>query len=430
MSNESGHEFINLPEFSQDELNSLVEKAESDNYLFPNPAPYTATQDENGEVKKDYKTENLDVEITSHKHQANENLRDVDVVINQGPAIVGLEMQNENGKKLKGKKFIIEYDANGSALKTQPNLDIVQFDENTPPIAYIEYVGADGVRMILPMNGDKIKALQAQIQKGDLQFQTIENDGKSLQVDLDLIRIAALLPSEKTVEDIRKEYFSLVTEHHKLLVSKQDTKASTQKLEEYKKAHTSPPLEAEKIQQNQKVMEQTRTLSQEKFKLQATKELIRAIQNEISYGAADNQAGVSSAIAGEERARTKLQALGVKIPEIEQIEKTTITNNLSQAVKAESIERQEGVDSSKSTLLKRSSLLIGARMGVPQDSLDAAMLEKKSLSKPISPSHEVSTSSGSGLSASSTPVAAQKAAEKIAEERSKDQVMQRSLGGS
>ncbi len=109
---------------------------------------------------KFFTSSKVEVAIICRKSPEAGSFRDVDVVVRKGPAVVGIEMTDESGKK-NGSSFVLEFDSAGKVKKTMPDFDNIKMDRiGERGVAYVE---TNGKKSILPFSEEKIKSIQIEL---------------------------------------------------------------------------------------------------------------------------------------------------------------------------------------------------------------------------------------------------------------------------
>lgn len=295
------------------------------------------------------------------------NIRDVDVEIKKGPALVALGMSGPDGKPLEGRpKFIIEYDKSGNPTDSVPDLSNVHISNEEPKVAYILH--KDGNKAVLPMNGDKVLALKKQISTHKQKQQLLDSvsgeslggSAKGLERGRETPRVSAAKGSEKkpaeakTPDEIAAEYIELVEKQVNLEAdAKLDPKKAealkeaNEKLAKFKADHTkdSNPKAAE----NKKIMEGAEKAAKDQLNRQAKAALEKNIKSFIKYRATGNDTEAKKAQAEIKKAEAILETTGSSKDEIKEIRKDTAKEVYREAVKEEFVYKMAAWSKNKPT---------------------------------------------------------------------------------
>lgn len=309
------------------------------------PAVYKAS---NGRVTRIYKDEKAHVEITNKKMSVGDykGVRDVDVEVKKGPAVVGLAMTNAAGEK-SDNKLTIEFDENGNAIDSIPDLafaKIESFGKGNPSVAFMEI---DGERIVLPMNGEKVTEFLQQISEHKLKEKGIDleeefnksldsdesnfqrkTDHSSVTSELELNAIREKQPQDKTPEEVAAEYAALIQNKIELEMDaelnnrQEELRESTEQvghaIKEFEIRHDKDLAGTEKQKQFKEAMAEGEKRAKDHIKKEAKEEYKTAVKDELEGLRDQNVFAVSSATFQQDSAKDKLEHLGVDKEEIKE----------------------------------------------------------------------------------------------------------------
>ncbi len=359
---------------------------------------HTSERPADGVKVKTFEDPKTKVVLTQTK---NGNFRDVDINVEKGPALVAVAMQHENGAKAKDSKFVVEFDQNGNAIKTAPDLSLVETDKEKN-LAYLE---VDGKRMVLPMSAERVEALRQQIQQygPEVAVEGKAASGTSRTTaeetpspDPRLAEISKKQPHEKTAEEIKLEYSAMSKEHMQLLVEGKlagdihNADQYAQKMRDYEALHLSSKtpegslIPEEQIRQNQASMEKAREIGQIQYQAEVKQELTTAFKNQAEAVASYDGASLTQAESHERLAKEKLAAAGLTPDSIKSAEKEALSTAASKSMESALEKEMQGKDpiieaKEQQFLRKKMSSNGMTREEVKEKELDATIQAANSL---------------------------------------------------
>lgn len=312
--------------------------------LSPTKEP-TATP---GEKVKTFENEDTKVVLTQRKNANDARFRDIEVNVEKGPALVAICMQDENGKKDKDSKFAIEFDKDGNAIKTIPDLSLVETDKESN-LAFIE---VDGKRMVLPMSAERVERLRAEVKVFGPEPERAPEPQAAAGTtrapvehtpaeDPLLSTIRSKKPHEKTPAEIELEYAAMSKDHMKLLTEEKlaglhDRAKSDElgaKMAEYEAVHSDKSLiPQEQIDKNLKSMEEALKIGQIQYQAEVKEELSKAFKNQAEAVASHDSPSLSHSEGQERLAKEKLAHAGLTPDSIKLAEKEALGSALSKSM--------------------------------------------------------------------------------------------------
>ena len=287
---------------------------------------YVSTVTENGKSSYQNEFKNHDLDVTLKYKRAKIggiSIRDVDVEVKKGPAVVSLAMTDSSGKKIssmfgsKTAKFVLEFDKDGKAKDSIPDLSLVQInDEPKPGYAFIMNEGKPVYLHTKPDNPNTYKTqkhahrLELAEEKAKLPNPKLLAKEEGIEVPIisasKFDEIAKTDVTVITAEDFELGYKKLCFD---VLAAKDDSaraEAESKKKEFGSKTPTSLNEENAKKTAMEKAEKEA---LMEKIKLDLKKSMLR----EIEAAKDDNQPGIDKEKSVQEKAKAELEAAGVDV---------------------------------------------------------------------------------------------------------------------
>ncbi len=371
-----------------------------------NLSPILEAASRSGEKVKRFENEDAKVILTQRKNANDGRFRDIEVNVEKGPALVAICMQHENGAKDKGSKFAIEFDKDGNAVKTVPDLSLVETDKDKN-LAFIE---VDGKRMVLPMSAERVEKLKREVEKfGPEPERAAKGRGsdtpalateKVASADPRLAEISKKQPHEKTPDEIKLEYASMSKDHMKLLVegrmegNTHEADVFAVKLANYELLHSADKkldgslIPQEQIDQNLKSMEEARKIGQIQYQAEVKEELTKAFKSQAEAVASYDGASLGQAEGQEKVAKEKLAHAGLTPNSIKSAEKEALSSAVSKSMESglqkEMDQKDPLIEAKEQKFLKTKMSSSGmTREEVKEKELDSTLQAANSLSSKL-----------------------------------------------
>jgi hypothetical protein len=351
-----------LAQFEKDtsalqDIKRLSKKAadkDDDLWLRPIKNQIIVAKDKDGkEFKKNiFEDDKTHVELGYHKRSVGsyKNIRDVDIDVKKGPAVVSLAATNSKGKKINGKALVVEFDKDGKAVGTNIDFRLVKYDRTDPPVAFIN--DKNGEKIILPINGVKLQKIKLEIETHKAKYKTKDKEvakEKAADTPLPAHRISeselATIrgKTDKTPDDIQKEFtdmlftkLSLEASYEALPdeISKKAFEESERKCSEFQSEHSGGEKQAAMLKATE--------IAKQALQIQAQQELKDAQKAVLEAKAKGDEGAEKEANNKLKVAEEKLIISGINKQGVDELKKGNQKEILGDFVREELAEMLAG----------------------------------------------------------------------------------------